>query len=293
MAQQKKNSFFSWTDDEVELLLRVTLDYKTQKALENIDWDSCVTKYGDILQRFITEYPFATARHDKDFPHKVEEITKAALTTKLKAIRSKYRLAVDSGRKSGHGRVVLLYFDACEKIWGGSPATTTLNSGVETSDLADQDIPDSVVNSSSPAESREDPEEEEGVSARRDRLTAYLSTHRYEKLKRKLPFEEQANAIAREELQLKRQVMQRMEETEKEFSDNMSRLTGSVERLTNSIAEGFAMMRQSMFQQPPSHYPLYHQMNSQPYGHPPPHTPNPTPNPSTSQHNSYSQYYEE
>ena len=47
-------------------------------------------------------------------------------------------------------------------------------------------------------------------------------------------------------MQMKRQLLQRMEETEQEFSANMSRLTGTVERLTNSIVDGFAMMQQSM-----------------------------------------------
>lgn len=45
-------------------------------------------------------------------------------STKLKAIRLKYRHAVDSGKKSAHGRVVLLYFELCEQIWGGSLAVT-------------------------------------------------------------------------------------------------------------------------------------------------------------------------
>ena len=55
---------------------------------------------------------------NKDYPHKKDELTKQVVTTKLKAIRIKYRKAVNSGRKSGHGWVVFLYFDLCESIWG-------------------------------------------------------------------------------------------------------------------------------------------------------------------------------
>ena len=91
----------------MECLLRLTQQYKAQKAIENVDWESCVTKYGDLLQLFSAEYPAASASNEKGFPHTVEELTKTALTTKLKAIRAKCRHAVDSGRKSGHGRVVL------------------------------------------------------------------------------------------------------------------------------------------------------------------------------------------
>lgn len=31
--------------------------------------------------------------------------------------------------------MVLLYFELCEQIWGGSPATTTIPSGIETADI--------------------------------------------------------------------------------------------------------------------------------------------------------------
>ena len=133
-----KASFFSCTDEEMEYLLRLTQEYKAQKAIENIDWESCVIKYGDIL--LTAEYPTASAANEKGFPHTVEDIIKTALTMKLKSIRSKYRHAVDSGR-SGHGRVALLFFEVCEKIWGGSLATTTLGSGLETSDMVDPDTP--------------------------------------------------------------------------------------------------------------------------------------------------------
>ena len=42
---------FSWTDDEVELLLKVTNEYKVSKTAENVDWESLQRKYSDILDR--------------------------------------------------------------------------------------------------------------------------------------------------------------------------------------------------------------------------------------------------
>ena len=62
----------------------------------------------------------------KDYPHSKQELTKAIVSTKLKNIRLKFQQAVDSGRRSGNGRAVMLYFELCEKIWGGSPATTQI-----------------------------------------------------------------------------------------------------------------------------------------------------------------------
>ena len=38
---------FQWSDDEAELLLSVTLDYKVSKAAEGVDWESVKSKYSD------------------------------------------------------------------------------------------------------------------------------------------------------------------------------------------------------------------------------------------------------
>ena len=43
--EKSKSDYFSWTDDEVELLLAI--DYKTTKTMGNIDWESCHSKYQD------------------------------------------------------------------------------------------------------------------------------------------------------------------------------------------------------------------------------------------------------
>ncbi|ROI80765.1 hypothetical protein DPX16_0097 [Anabarilius grahami] len=184
---RKGTEFFKWTDSEVELLLRVTQEYKVAKASENVDWETCQNKYGEILDRFKEQYP----ADDVDYPHSKDEVTKLTLTTKLKAIRLKYRHAVDSGRRSGHGRVVLLYCELCEQIWGGSPA---INCGIETSDInnrssttSDESYPPSVSRDSpspllcssapSPATASEDSESTE-TQNRHDRLNATLLSYR-------------------------------------------------------------------------------------------------------------------
>ena len=53
-AKSKVDSYI-WTDDEVKLLLKVTMEYKTPRAMRNVDWDSCQTNYGDILNLFIKQ----------------------------------------------------------------------------------------------------------------------------------------------------------------------------------------------------------------------------------------------
>ena len=70
------------------------------------------------------------------FPHATVQITKNIVTSKLKAIRITFRRAVDSGHCSGHGRVVYLYFELCEAMWVGSPATYEIGMGIESGDIA-------------------------------------------------------------------------------------------------------------------------------------------------------------
>ena len=115
---KKTGKEFIWTDDEVKLLLNVTIDYKTKKVAVRVDWESVNSKYSDILQAFLAALPDNDEGNTKNFPHKKEDISKQIVTAKLKAIRVKFRQAVDSGRRSGHGRVVLLYFELCKQVWG-------------------------------------------------------------------------------------------------------------------------------------------------------------------------------
>ena len=72
------------------------------------------------------EYP----EDPEKFPNK-STITKERITAK--SIRTGFKKAADAGGKSCGGRVVFMFYDLCENIWGGSPAVTSLSFGVETS----------------------------------------------------------------------------------------------------------------------------------------------------------------
>ena len=136
MANGKESSkMLVWTDEEVALLLRLTLEYKSSKLKVDVDWESCKSKYEDITDLFEAQYPKDST--EKDFPHDVKTISKGQVTSKIKNIRKSYRNAVDDGRRSGHGRVVLIYFELCEQIWGGSPATHSIDVFLEAGGLED------------------------------------------------------------------------------------------------------------------------------------------------------------
>lgn len=94
MNQRPRKADFVWTDDEAELLLNVTHEYKVQQLAEGTCWESVRSKYGDILELFRGELPATDEEARelmKDYPHRKDEVTKEILTAKLKAIRNKFR----------------------------------------------------------------------------------------------------------------------------------------------------------------------------------------------------------
>ncbi|KAL2093098.1 hypothetical protein ACEWY4_010410 [Coilia grayii] len=167
----------------------------------------------------------------KDFPHDPSSITKIQIAAKLKAVRNKYRHDVDAGRRSGHGRVVLIFFELCTEIWGGSPAMTALPSGFETGDLLD--------NQSTSANSPNSPSCSGLVKERRDLLQARLNNHRGDRLKRKTP----TDPAVLEDLRLKQRMVEIMEEEGKKYSKNMETTSENMSELIHTIREGFALLK--------------------------------------------------
>ena len=137
---KKAEREFIWTDHEAELLLNVAIKYKTKKAAESVDWESVKRKYRDIHKEFLAALPADNGEDSmRDFQHSKKQITKQVVMSKLKAVRIKFRQAMDSSQRSDHGRVVLLYQELCEQLWGGSPATEHIEGGLESADLRSDD----------------------------------------------------------------------------------------------------------------------------------------------------------
>ena len=306
---------FVWSDDEVELLLNVANEYKVAKAAESVDWESVKSKYKDIFDLFVAALPEENTDLYKNFPHKKEEIKLQSLTSKLKAIRLKFRQAVDSGRRSGHGRVVIIYYELCEKIWGGSPATEQIEGGVETVELISEDGPTSSqsiislgdssnntpasTSGTQPSDESQVPaefeelEEDDGkngeeidhetvdtthqatVKKRREFLDEKLRNYKHDKMKRKLPVDAQMLGCAQEELAIKKRLMEQVDKMDHRYAENMEKMSQNMEKLTNSIADGFALLKQLMtYPQQPTMYAYNPYMQGSPNsfapGYPPP-----------------------
>ncbi|XP_012729945.2 uncharacterized protein LOC105934485 [Fundulus heteroclitus] len=234
------SQMFIWTDDEVQLLLEVTLNYKTTKSQENVDWESCQSKYADIYKDYLEQYPVNGVAEGKDFPHGKSAITKAQVISKLKAVRGKYKQALDSGRRRGHGRVVLIFFELCEEIWGCSP----LEVGIETTDLKPP-IEDTTPSDSQSSKPHSEPSEEPTVvKPRREMLQRKVGYHRPDKSKRRLNID----PAVQEDLQIKRRMVDLLEESGRRTAETMDKITKNMENMTNCIKEGIGLLARMMTQ---------------------------------------------
>jgi len=240
---------FVWSDDEVQLLLETAADYKSAKEAQCVDWESVKAKYKDIFELFIAALPEDNTNPCKNFPHKKEDIKLQTLTSKLKAIRLKFRQAVDSGRRSGHGRVVMIYYELCERVWGGSPATEQIDAGIETVELEDDQITvkdntaatttssNSSISESTQADSEVQAESEQDINGeksneidgdsthepqdttvkRRQFLDGKLRNYKHEKMKRKLPVDTQLLNCAQEELAIKKRLLEQVDKMDQRY----------------------------------------------------------------------------
>ena len=48
---------FSFTDDEIQLLLEVCIEYKAKREYSDVDWESVRNKYEQIQEKLIQQYP--------------------------------------------------------------------------------------------------------------------------------------------------------------------------------------------------------------------------------------------
>ena len=91
---------FSWTGEEMALLLQVIIAYKAEKTLERLDWDTVRTKYDGILEKFIEHYPNNVAIHVNFHTAKIKACSqRIVLLQKLKK-QLCFRKAIDFSSKS-------------------------------------------------------------------------------------------------------------------------------------------------------------------------------------------------
>ena len=244
-------------DEEINLLLHVVIDYKAGKAGEGIDWELVRSKYEDVTKMFLEKYP----DDDKEkFPRRTEasrRFNKDRIQNKLKRIKLNFQKAVDKGRRSGGGRVVTTFYEECCEIWSGAPAVESITGGIDTSSIdldSSRELDDGSVDSLAedlPVASTEETESvtNDKVGEQRQLLQKQLRGKRHSKLTKKLSTDNQLLAVAKEDLQLKRKVLDQMEEADKKHQKTMDSLLQGFTSLTSTLNNGFGLVS-SLLSQP-------------------------------------------
>ena len=79
----------------------------------------------------------------------------------------------------------------------------------------------------------------ETIRKRKDLLDNKLSAYKHKRMKRKLPVDAQQLSCAQEELAIKRKLVEQMDTFEKKYSETMTTLSSHMDKLANSISDGF------------------------------------------------------
>ena len=94
-SKDSKPKMFAWMDKESALLLQTVLDYKTPKTSLGHDWETVKSKYNDIAQLFISNYP---KEKRLEFPNSdiMDAFNKCQIAAKIKKLKMRYKKAIDN-----------------------------------------------------------------------------------------------------------------------------------------------------------------------------------------------------
>ena len=129
-----KKSNFICSEEETALLVQVVIDYKASQSVDGNEWETIKNKYKKMTKKFKSRYPKRESGVEHtQYPHCDDSFVfiKERISTKLNRLKTNFRKAVDSGRKSGGSRTVLGLYDECYEIWAGSRAVESVDRGIE------------------------------------------------------------------------------------------------------------------------------------------------------------------
>ena len=161
--------------------------------------------------------------------------------------------------------MVLIYYELCENIWGGSPATMQIDGGLETTDIVEEDsftIPgspsepgaDGETSLSTPSELDTEEDSSVTITRRRQQLDSTLKNYKHSKMTKRLPAESKITEIAKEELELKKMMVEQIDRMDKAHQENLAHLTVGMDKISSTI-ELIASVFENMVPQQPSYYP--------------------------------------
>ena len=236
----QESKAFLWTKHEIGLLLEVIIDYKASKILQGQDWESVRTKYKDIAERLHAVH--LKEGKLEEYPHTADPsvITKDRILSKLKRIKN-YKKAIDTGRKSGGGKVVTTFCKACSDIWAGAPSVKCINNSLESSEISgncdsvesNTDILSQSASSPSRSTSASDNDNFQDMqqqekchqkrvvidaTARQNNLLTHLKERRTARMAKRISAEAQIIDIIKENISIKKKTLEKLGEGDRKFT---------------------------------------------------------------------------
>ena len=81
------------------------------------------------------------------------------------------------------------------------------------------------------------------MKQRRNLLDNKLNNYKQEKLKRKLPQDGQLLEYAKEDIEMKKRLVNHIEKIEEHYQDNMVKMSANMEKLSFNIGAGFSILQ--------------------------------------------------
>ena len=97
-------------NDEIQFLLEVCTEYKAEREYCGVDWESVRNKYEQIQEKLIQQYPKNSTDGFPNSENSEQIFTVKRIGGKLKTIRTNFKEAVDTNKRSGGGRVALTFY---------------------------------------------------------------------------------------------------------------------------------------------------------------------------------------
>ena len=289
--KEAKKDIFSWSDDEIQLLLIITLDFKSRCGFKGMNWESKISKYERIFELMMKQYPMTVS---ENYQNK-NLLNKVCITAKLKSIRTGFKKAADAVKKSGGDRVVFTFYDLCANLWGGSPAVTSLPYGVDTSgqnrdnetegnepqsptyfpqtetnpeslvaddqeDLVDVERDDKIHNETKDKGNEnvrtgksELSKVNKAATERRQDVKNMLKNRKDKEMAAKLGTESQLLQICRDDLDFNKKILEKIDESDKEFRAGFTELNKTMSTIGTAIQQSVGIIVQLVGQDMPNH----------------------------------------
>ena len=101
---------FSFTEDEIQLLLEVGIEYKAEREYCGVDWELVRNKYEQINEKLNKQYPKNSTDGFPNSENAEQTLTVKCIGGKLKTTRTNFMKAVDTNKRNGGGRIVLTFY---------------------------------------------------------------------------------------------------------------------------------------------------------------------------------------